>query len=123
MALSEKYKTILDNAVSAIHKRTLYAAYPEHPKAYGEEAPKSGQDEFNSFAGKNFTGLLQDKPAGYTGEEVSPYTMEPLNIKYPVYAVDDLIARSEKAFQTWKKVAVDDRANVLVDSLERMKNK
>src|SRR5688572_4137417 len=116
MALSEKYKTILDNAVSAIHKRTFYAAYPEHPKAYGEEAPKSGQEEFNSFIGKNFEGLLQDRPASYTGEEVSPYTMEPLNIKYPVFAVEDLIVKADRAFQTWRKVSVDDRANVLVDS-------
>jgi len=123
MPLSENYKAILDNAVSAIHKRTFYAAYPEHPKAYGEDAPKRGQEEFNAYVGKNFDDLLQDKPAGFAGEEVSPYTMEPLNIKYPQFTVDDLIAKADKAFQTWKKVSVDDRAQVLVESLERIKHK
>lgn len=123
MPLSENYKAILDSAISAIHKRTFYAAYPEHPKAYGEEAPKRGQDEFNAYVGKNFDDLLQDKPAGFAGEEVSPYTMESLNIRYPVFAVDDMIVKADKAFQSWKKVSVDDRAQVLVDSLERIKNK
>src|SRR6185295_19489279 len=113
MALTETYKQIIDSAVSAIHKRTFYAAYPEHPKAYGEEAPKKGQDEFNAMVGKNFDGLLQERPAGYTGEESSPYTMEPLNIKYPVFSIDDLISRAGKAFESWKKVSIDDRANVL----------
>lgn len=123
MPLTETYKQIIDSAVSAIHKRTFYAAYPEHPKAYGEDAPKKGQEEFNALVGKNFEGLLQQRSAGFAGEEISPYTMEPLNIRYPLFAVDDLIANAEKAFQSWKKISPDDRANVLVDSLERVKGK
>ena len=123
MALTETYKSILDNAVKAIHARTFYAAYPEHPKAYGEEAPKKGLEEFQNLLNKNFDGLLQDKPSAFAGEEVSPYTMEPLNIKYPQFATADLIANAEKAFQTWKKTSVDDRANMLVDSLEKIKGK
>lgn len=123
MALTETYKSIIDNAVKAVHARTFYAAYPEHPKAYGEEAPKKGLEEYQSFLGKNFTGLLQDNNSGFAGEEVSPYTMEPLNIKYPIFTIDDLINKAQKAFQSWKKVSPDDRANVLVDSLERVKQK
>ena len=123
MALTENYKSIIDKAVKAIHARTFYAAYPEHPKAYGEEAPKQGQEEFQSFMGKSFSGLLQEKNSGFVGEEVSPYTMEPLNIKYPQFTVEELIKRSEKAFLTWKKGSPDDRANILVDALERIKGK
>ncbi len=123
MALTDTYKSIIDNAVKAIHKRDFYAAYPEHPKAYGEDAPKKGMEEFQAALNKNFDGLLQERPAGYVGEEVSPYTIEPLGVKYPQFTVADLISRGDAAFQSWKKVSVDDRANVLVDSLERIKGK
>jgi len=122
--LTETYKSIIDGAMKAIHSRTFYAAYPEHPKAYGEEAAKKGLEEYQSLLGKNFTSLIQDNNTGFVGEEVSPYTLEPLGIKYPQFSVDDLIVKAEQAFQqSWKKASEDDRANVLVDSLERIKNK
>ncbi|GIV33974.1 MAG: oxidoreductase [Chitinophagales bacterium] len=121
--LTDTYQSIVDKAVKAIHRRDFYAAYPEHPKAYGEEAPKRGQEEFQSLLNKNFDLLLQNKPEGFIGEEVSPYTMEPLGIRYPRFAVEDLIQRSTQAWSTWRKANPDERMNVLVDSLERIKER
>lgn len=116
-------KEMIERAIRAIHERTFYAQYPEHPKAYGEEAPQKGQDTFNNQLGKSFTGLLQQNPVAWTGEEVSPYTGKSLGITYPVFETETLIVRAGTAFSDWKKVNVDTRAEILVDALERIKNR
>lgn len=123
MALSPAYAEIINNAIKAIHARTFYAQYPEHPKAYGEDATAKGQVAFDAQRNNKFEALKQSNPTGWVGEEVSPYTMEALNIQYPVFDIDTLIVRAGRAMQQWKKVAPDDRAEVLVDALERVKNR
>lgn len=123
MSLSAAYKEIVDKAVNAIHERTFYAQYPEHPKAYGEDAPAKGEAAYNAQLGNQFKGLLQQNPSAWVGEETSPYTMKPLGITYPVFEVETLIVRAGRAFDTWKKVSVADRAEILVDALERVKHR
>ena len=98
MALSTANKEIINKAVKAIHERVFYAQYPEHPKAYGEEAPKTGFAAFNNQLGKPFNGLLQQNPVEWVGEEISPYTMKPLGITYPVFDVETLEVRAGRAF-------------------------
>ena len=117
------YKQIIENAIKAIHERAFYAQYPEHPKAYGEEAPIKGLEAYNSQLGKPFCGLLQQNPTAWIGEEVSPYTATPLGITYPTFEVETLIVRAGRAFATWKNTTPDIRAEVLVDALERVKNR
>ena len=55
MALSAQYKDILDKAIQAIHARTFFAQYPEHPKAYGEDAATQGLEKYNSYLQHQFT--------------------------------------------------------------------
>jgi len=122
-AASANYKEIIDNAIKAIHARTFYAQYPESPKAYGEDAPKVGLDTYNNQLGKPFKDLLQQNPTTWVGEEVSPYTGKALGITYPVFDTETLIVRAGRAFTTWKNVSVEQRAEILVDALERIKNR
>lgn len=117
------YKEIIDNAIKAIHARSFYAQYPEHPKAYGEEAPIKGLDAFNIQLNKPFKGLLQKNEAAWIGEESSPYTGKSLGITYPVFEVETLVVRAGRAFDAWKKLSVDVRAEILVDALERVKDR
>ena len=123
MSLSTAHREIIDNAVKAIHARTFFAQYPEHPKAYGEEAPAQGLSAYNNQLGKKFEALHQQNPTGWVGEEVSPYTMKPLGISYPTFEVDTLIVRAGRAFDYWRKTTVEQRADILVDALERIKNR
>lgn len=123
MPLNSEQKTIIDNAVQAIHARTFFAQYPESPKAYGEEAPAKGLEAYNNQLGKRFEELQQSSPTSWIGEEVSPYTLQPLGITYPAFETDKLIVRSAIAFDVWKKLSADDRAAILVDALERIKNR
>ena len=122
-AIASNYKEIIDNAIKAIHARTFYAQYPESPKAYGEDAPKAGLDIFNNQLGKPFNGLLQQNPTAWVGEEVSPYTGKQLGISYPVFDTETLIVRAGRAFTAWKNVSIEQRAEILVDALERVKNR
>jgi len=122
-ATAVNYKEIIDNAIKAIHARTFYAQYPESPKAYGEDAPKAGLDTFNNQLGKTFNGLLQQNPTAWVGEEVSPYTGKQLGITYPVFETETLIVRAGRAFTAWKQLSVEQRAEILVDALERIKNR
>lgn len=123
MALSAAYKDIIEKAIKAIHERSFYTQYPEHPKAYGDEAPGKGLEAYNRQLGNTFNELLQQNPLAWIGEEVSPYTGKPLGITYPAFEVDTLIVRAGRAFGEWKQVSADDRAEVLVDALERVKNR
>jgi hypothetical protein len=45
MTLFEKHQVTLEQAVKALHTRTFYAAFPEHPAPaiYGETADADGQ--------------------------------------------------------------------------------
>ncbi|MES2619327.1 MAG: phenylacetic acid degradation protein PaaN [Bacteroidota bacterium] len=122
-ATAVNYKEIIDNAIKAIQARAFYAQYPEHPKAYGEEAPGKGLEIFNNQLGKPFNGLLQKNPVAWIGEEASPYTGKELGITYPSFETDTLIVRAGRAFDAWKKLSADERAEILVDALERVKGR
>ncbi|ELR73541.1 Phenylacetic acid degradation protein PaaN2, ring-opening aldehyde dehydrogenase [Fulvivirga imtechensis AK7] len=123
MSLFEKHKNILNKAINALHERTFFAAYPEHPSPtiYGESADEDGRKKFQSSVGKKFDELKQSGAAGWVGVEESPYMQEPLNIQYPSVSADTLIENAKKAFHQWRKTDVQDRAGILVESLERVK--
>lgn len=125
MDLVTKHKPIIDRAIRAIHERTFFAQYPEHPspKIYGEEADKEGREKFQARVGKKFEELLQGDASNWIGDEESPYLQEPLNITYPSYSVEDLLSRADKAYHQWRKVKADKRAAILVESLERLKER
>lgn len=123
MSLFEKHKATLNKAIEALHSRTFYAAFPEHPApaVYGETADADGQAKFKAALGKKFEELKQGEPEGWAGQEESPYLQEPLKISYPTYSIKQLITNSGKAFHSWRKVSVDDRAGILLESLARIK--
>lgn len=121
MSIFEKHKELIDRAIKANHERSYYAAFPELPKAYPEDALVKGQEQYKNYLNKNFPLLLQDAPGKWEGEEISPYTQESLGVKYPVYGVDDLIGKAKSAVSSWKKISPQERAGILVESLEKMK--
>jgi acyl-CoA reductase-like NAD-dependent aldehyde dehydrogenase len=115
--LFAKHQNILDKAVKASHERTFYAQYPEHPKAYGEDAPAAGEAAFKAMLGQPFDRLLQDSD-NWQGEEVSPYTLEPLKVSYPIVPADALVIAAKEAGKKWAKLPVTERAAILAETLE-----
>jgi phenylacetic acid degradation protein paaN len=125
MSLFEKHQGTLTKAIEALHARTFYAAYPEHPAPaiYGETADADGQAKFKNTLGKKFGELKQQNPESWAGQEESPYLQEPLKISYPVFSTPTLIERAKQSFPSWRKTSVPDRAGILIESLERIKSR
>ena len=122
MSLSNEHKHILEKAVAALGDRAFHAQYPEHPspKIYGETADAEGQAAFKAYLGNQFEALQQEGAEEWVGEEESPYLQDALNITYPRFSKETLLERASNGFHSWRKVSVDDRAAVLIDSLERV---
>lgn len=125
MSLYKKHDTTINKAVQALHDRTFYAAFPEHPApaVYGETADADGQAKFKASLGKKFEELKQANPESWGGQEESPYLQDQLKISYPIFSVKTLIDRSHTAFHQWRKVSVPERAGILMESLERIKTR
>ena len=74
MSLFQKHQQALNKAVAAISERSYYAAYPEHPKAYAEDAGEQGKAAYEAQLNNQFVGINSDNAETWIGEEVSPYT-------------------------------------------------
>lgn len=126
MSLKEKfeqYKSILENALNALKNRYFFAQYPEMPSpaVYGEDAQQKGLQAFENQLNKPFDRLLQSGEWVASAEK-SPFRNENIGIQYPVHKdVQTYIDLSKKAFQTWKKLTVEERAGVLIECLENIK--
>ncbi len=114
MSLFEKHQATINKAIDALHARTFYAAFPEHPAPaiYGETADADGQNKFKSVLGKKFEELKQQDPAGWVGQEESPYFQDALKISYPIFSVPTLIDRASKAFHPCRKTSASERAGI-----------
>jgi len=125
MNLFEKHHALLNKAIDALHQRTFYAAFPEQPSpaVYGETTDSEGQAKFKDMLGKNFIELKQSGEEAWAGQEESPYLQQPLEISYPIFKATALIENSKKAFHVWRKVNKEERAGILLESLERVKTR
>lgn len=123
MSLFEKHNANLSKAIDALHSRKFYAAFPEHPAPaiYGETADADGQAKFKAALGNKFTELRQTNTDGWAGQEESPYLQDTLKVSYPTASVANLISNAKAAFHVWRKVSAEDRAAILMESLDRMK--
>jgi phenylacetic acid degradation protein paaN len=108
----------LKRAIQAIEERSYWAAFPEHPKAYGEEAPIEGEAAFSELLRKPF-----DTDQAHDGflevEESSPFGIE-LGITYPVTDVATVVESAVAAMGPWGKASADDRAEVCLEILDRL---
>jgi phenylacetic acid degradation protein paaN len=112
---------MLDDAIAAISERTFYTPFPEHPKAYAPELNEEGRNLFSSKMNHNFEELNVNSET-WIGDEVSPFMQTGIGMKYPQVDSETLIANAESA-KLWKNVSVEDRAGILLESLERVKGR
>lgn len=122
MTYYSKHKELIERAVKAIHERTYWTPYPEHPRAYPEDANDKGRDAFTKNWNQNFEGLEADAE-NWVGDEVSPFLQTGIGIKYPAPSIDQLIERAQASTGEWASLGVEKRAGILVESLERVKNR
>jgi phenylacetic acid degradation protein paaN len=122
MSLFEKHSALLHRAAQAVKERTYYAAFPENPKEYGDEAAANGEKNFKEMLHKSFQ-LWQKTSAREACEEVSPYTLEKTGVRYPIYDADEISGKANLAFAEWSQLSLESRMGILLESLERIKNR
>lgn len=125
MFLFEKHKSIIKDTVNSIHKGYFFNNYPELPtdKIYGEDSISKGYQKFKGHINNKFQELRQTMPESWEGKEESPFLLQPLNILYPTFDINTLIDRAKNEYHKWRKVSIEDRAGLLIESLERLKKR
>lgn len=118
--LFEKHQASLESALDAIHTRGFWTRFPEmpSPKVYGETANDDGRKAVEACFGSDFA-LDQPGQTGTAAPERSPYGVE-LAVRYPVCAVDALIAAAQAAQSGWQRIGPQGRIGVCVEILERL---
>lgn len=115
----EKHRATFERAQLACRERHCWSPYPELPAKYpdAEAAQAAGRAAFQAHLGQRFA-LEQPGTVGELGEEVSPYTQQPLGVRYPQADVDTLFDAAQQAMPLWASASADTRIGVLMDVLD-----
>lgn len=114
------HQATLDQALSSILERNFWSAYPENPspRAYGETAAQDGQAAFEAYRGKAFP-LTLEGAQGEVGNEQSPFGFD-LGISYPKVPVDQLLAQSQLALDSWRDAGPQAWVGICLEILQRL---
>lgn len=114
-----RHRTMYERAAQAVRERHAWSPYPELPTAYPDaaRAQAQGAAAFREQLGRRFR-LDQPGTLGEIGEEISPYTQEPLGVRYPMADVDALFEAAEAAIEDWAAAPVDTRIGLLLEVLD-----
>ena len=120
MTLFQKHQTALNKAIAATQSREFYCHHPEHHNAYPKEKAKEGYEAFEAKKNKPFGELLQTGGTDWVGSEESPFWQKTLGITYPQTPIEVLINNAQATFKTWRKTSIEERAGILMESIERI---
>ncbi len=115
----DKHRAIFERAQTACRERHCWSPFPDMPGKYpdAEAAQAKGLAAFKGHLGKRFV-LDQPGHVSDVGEEVSPYTQDPLGISYPQSDIDTLFNAAENAMPTWAEATPETRIGVLMEVLD-----
>lgn len=119
--LIEQHAPTILQAIDAVQSRKSWSPYKESPstKIHGPDKPPAGKAAFEARLGQRFE-LDQPGVTGWVGEEVSPFTQQPLNISYPVSSPQALIDAATNALPDWKAATPDLRLAICIEIANRM---
>jgi phenylacetic acid degradation protein paaN len=117
----EQHEAALRAAGTACRERSYFTLFPETPDRHrgGAAAADAGAAAFRAQLGRRFE-LDQPGTIGRLGDEVSPYTLEPLGIDYPQVAVDALFAAARLAMSPWAAATPQARLGVCMEIVDRL---
>lgn len=119
--LAQRHRDRFERARRACRERGHWSPFPEMPADYpdSEAAQAAGRAAFEVRVGQRFA-LPQPAEIGWLGEEVSPYTREPLGVRYPQCDTDALFDAAERAMTDWARAPAEVRIGVLMEVIERI---
>lgn len=117
-SLLDQHRPTLRKAAEACASRSQWSAFKESPstRLHGEEAPLAGRRAFEAQLARPFE-LNHPGVTGRLGEEISPYTREPLGIDYPATDPDAVCRAGRQAMESWRGLDPDQRAAVCIEML------
>lgn len=116
-----RHRETLEKALQVIHDRGYWSPYPEAPsgRVYGETANDDGKAAFEGYLNRYFE-IDQPGIIGTVGQEISPFTGQPLGVTYPKADLDVLLPAMQAAMKDWRKAGPDVRAGVCLEMLHRL---
>ena len=123
MSLFDKHAERFELARIACRDRRCWSPFADQPGNYPDAvaAQARGLAAFQSHLGTpHARAFVLEQPGtiGQLGEEVSPYTREPLGIVYPQADLDQLFGAAEKAIGGWSAAAIEARIGVLMEVVD-----
>ncbi|MDB5967006.1 MAG: paaN [Polaromonas sp.] len=121
MTLFDRHRERFERAQTACRERHCWSPFPELPGKYPDaaQAQALGLAAFKAHVGSRFA-LDQPGARGEVGEEVSPYTQQPLGIRYPQADIDTLFDAATAAMPAWAAAPVEARIGVLMEVIDTL---
>ncbi len=119
--LIAKHEATLEQAIEAVSTRKSWSAYKDSPstKIHGPEKPVVGKAAFEARLNQPYEidlpGITE-----WAGEEVSPFTQQPLGITYPLCDPEEVISAAKSAMAVWEKVEPELRIALCIEMAERL---
>jgi phenylacetic acid degradation protein paaN len=115
-----RHSALLEKAIDACAKRYAWSAFSESPssRVHGAELPARGKARFDALLGQDFPLELAGS-TGWIGEEISPFTREPLGVRYPVLDPETALAAARRAMPAWRDAGARERTGVCLEMLAR----
>ncbi|WP_439102408.1 phenylacetic acid degradation protein PaaN [Congregibacter sp.] len=119
--LVSKHAATLEAAIDAVNTRKSWSPFKDSPssKIHGEEKPAAGKAAFEARLNRRFEMGLPGI-SGWSGEEVSPFTLDPLGISYPLCDPETLIASAKVAMAHWSKASPGLRIALCLEMAEQL---
>lgn len=120
-SLFQKHQVLLDQACKAVQERGHWLPYPEIPseKIYGEGSRDAGLAAYEATLNSSFTLKGPSIAVAQVGCEISPFTGA-LNISYPSFKADDLIAKAAELLPNWRDAGCEVRTGICMEILHRL---
>ena len=119
--LFEAHRERLERARDACRTRASWSPFAEQPSRYPDHAAAraAGEAAFKARLGGLYA-IDQPAPLSFVGEEISPFTQEPLAVLYPRCDINDLFSAGAKGIAAWSGVTPHERAGVLLEVIDRI---
>jgi phenylacetic acid degradation protein paaN len=119
--LFEQHRDLLGRAAHACATREYFSPFPETPDRYPDAAAafERGEATFRALLGQRFD-LDQPGEIGRLGDEISPYTGQPLGIDYPRADADALYSAAHAAMPAWINAGPDARVGVCLEIVQAL---
>jgi len=120
-ALIARHAPTLEAAIAAVQTRRSWSPFSDSPstKIHGPDKPGAGKAAFEARLGTTFD-LGQPGVVGEFGEEVSPFTQQPLNIGYLRSEPEALVAAATIAMADWRDTDFELRLALCLEMATRL---